>query len=105
MTIKEPDDHLVDLWRVIRSIPPGSVSSYGDVGAALKYPTTGRIVGRWMANCPDGVPWWRVIAKSGNLPIGKIDPFLQMEQTQLLKDEGVEVVEGRVDLAAFRYIP
>lgn len=98
-------DYLDDLWSVIKSIPVGSVACYKDVGAALQNPTTGRIVGRWMKNCPKDVPWWRVIAKSGNLPVGKVDPFLQIEQTQILTEERVEVKECRVDFERFRYIP
>jgi methylated-DNA-protein-cysteine methyltransferase-like protein len=98
-------DHLEDLWRVVRSIPAGSISTYGDVGRALRFPTTGRMVGRWLGQCPRDVPWWRVIATTGQMPIGKRDPYLQMEQQELLRREGVLVEDGVVDVSTYRYIP
>ena len=46
------DSQLAPLWGVVRSIPSGSVASYGAVGRALPNPATGYMVGRWMAACP-----------------------------------------------------
>jgi alkylated DNA nucleotide flippase Atl1 len=51
------------------------------------------------------VPWWRVIATTGQMPIGKRDPYLQMEQQELLRREGVLVEDGAVDVSTYRYIP
>lgn len=90
-----------ELWEVIRSIPAGRVASYGAVGRALRYPASGRLVGRWMHDCPEEVPWWRVVAKDGRLPIWKVDPNLETVQVLRLREEGVEVVEGRVDMATY----
>jgi alkylated DNA nucleotide flippase Atl1 len=52
-------------------------------------PVGGYMVGRWMASCPEDVPWWRVVAKTGHLPVGKRDPRLGIEQRTLLEQEGV----------------
>jgi methylated-DNA-protein-cysteine methyltransferase-like protein len=88
---------LDQLWEVVRAIPSGSVMSYGDVGRALSNPASGFMVGRWMASAPEGVPWWRVVAKSGSLPIGKRGPGLASEQEERLRAEGVRFdAQGRV---------
>lgn len=96
---------LDELWDLVRSIPRGRVGSYGTVGAALKNPASGYLVGRWMAQCPEGVPWWRVVAKTGALPIEKLDPYLEMDQRRLLESEGVIFVDDRVDYSAHAWDP
>ena len=80
---------LKSLWKVVRSIPKGRVASYGAVGRALLNPCSGFLVGRWMASCPEGVPWWRVVNAKGYLPIGKRSPALAIEQRRLLEREKV----------------
>jgi methylated-DNA-protein-cysteine methyltransferase-like protein len=87
---------LENLWCVVRQIPPGRVASYGAVGRALENPVSGYLVGRWMHQCPEGVPWWRVVAKSGVLPIGKKDPSARQEQRARLEAEGIVLVGGAV---------
>jgi methylated-DNA-protein-cysteine methyltransferase-like protein len=94
-----------ELWQLVRSIPKGRVASYGDLGQALSSPATGFQVGRWMARCPEDLPWWRVVSKQGAFPVGKRDPRLEMEQGDILKREGVEVVEGLIDMNRFGYMP
>ena len=90
---------LDDLWQIVRSIPKGKVMSYGDVGRLLRNPATGYQVGRWMANAPEGVPWWRVVAKSGQLPIAKRGPSLADEQMErLLKERVAFSTRGQVDM-------
>jgi methylated-DNA-protein-cysteine methyltransferase-like protein len=95
-----------EIWMRIRQIPHGKCASYGDVGRALSTPTTGRGVGNRLRHIPAGVqvPWWRVIAVSGSLPISKLDPYLGIEQQQRLRAEGVPFkAEHVVDLEACRH--
>ena len=87
-----------ELWDLIKRIPAGKCTSYGALGRAMTHPTTGRIVGRRMANCPDDIPWWRVINRLGDLPIHKRDPILASEQRQILEKEGVPFDGDQVDL-------
>ncbi len=96
---------LGELWKLIRSIPPGRVASYGAVGEALSHPASGFMVGRWMAGCPTDVPWWRVVSKQGTLPVWKRDPETERLQIERLREEGVEVIDGRVDMERFGYLP
>ena len=96
---------LEPLWDLIRQIPEGKVASYGSLGAALKNPVSGFLVGRWMAQCPAGIPWWRVVAKAGTFPIGKRDPNVEWDQRQMLEREGVAFVDDRVDMEAHQWWP
>ncbi len=77
---------------VIEAIPPGEVTTYGEVAAEAGYPGAARAVGNIMRTVP-GLPWWRVIASSGRLV-----PGLEMEHTQRLRSEGVLVKNGRVTM-------
>jgi alkylated DNA nucleotide flippase Atl1 len=87
---------LDELWKVVQSIPCGNVASYGAVGRALTNPVSGLLVGRWMATCPQDVPWWRVVGSDGYCPVWKRDVRLFEEQRSRLRAEDVEMVDDRV---------
>jgi methylated-DNA-protein-cysteine methyltransferase-like protein len=96
------------VWALVRQIPPGKVSTYGQIASFLPPPAGmdpksylafgARWVGGAMAACPQGVPWQRVINSQGKIslrPGGN-------EQRQLLEAEGVAFDEkGRVNLKRF----
>ncbi|MDQ2986743.1 MAG: MGMT family protein [Armatimonadota bacterium] len=95
-----------ELWDIVTSIPRGRVCSYGDVGAALRNPMSGFLVGRRMASAPADVPWWRVVAKGGTLPVGKRHPRLMSEQEERLREEGVPFSDrGVVEMESARWTP
>ena len=61
-----------------------------------------------MRHIPDHlhIPWWRVVAKSGALPVSKLDPHLGKEQRDRLLAEGVPFLsEWVVDMAACEWDP
>ena len=87
------------IFETARRIPAGRVLSYGALGAKCDPPISGYICGRIMNRVLDDVPWWRVVAKDGSLPIGKRNPQLAAEQRQKLKAEGIELDdEGRIPM-------
>ncbi len=93
---------LSELWQVVRSVPKGSVASYGSVGRALKNPASGYFVGKWMAMCPDdGTPWWRIVNAKGELPINKRDPNMALDQRRRLEKEGVKFEDGVISKECF----
>jgi alkylated DNA nucleotide flippase Atl1 len=92
-----------ELWDIVKQIPKGMCATYGDVARSLENPVSGYTVGRWMAQAPDGVPWWRVVAKDGSLVIAKKSPVAAMEQQKRLEDEGVAFINRQVDMASFRF--
>jgi methylated-DNA-protein-cysteine methyltransferase-like protein len=82
-----------DLWILVKKIPRGRVASYGALGRALDRPVSGFLVGRAMARCQDDVPWWRVVAKDGRLPVDKRDPELAQLQIRHLRQEKTEMAD------------
>jgi methylated-DNA-protein-cysteine methyltransferase-like protein len=94
----EAKQHGGRLYALVRRIPKGRVVSYGLLGSFLTPPLSGRVVGRLMAFCPDDAAWWRVVAKSGSLPIHKRSPIGAAEQERRLTEEGVTMHGGRVDM-------
>ena len=75
---------------VAESIPPGRVMSYGDIAEYIGQGGP-RQVGRVMALWGGGVPWWRVVHRSGTLAAPDT-----RRQRRALEAEGVEVTNGRV---------
>lgn len=82
-------------------MPEGRVVGYGTLGRALSRPVSGFIVGKWMAQCPADLPWWRVVGSSGNLLLAKRDPNLALEQRRRLESEGCFLVDNAVPLERF----
>lgn len=96
------------VWEIVRQVPPGQVTSYGQIAAMIPPPPgmdpksydafAARWVGGAMAVCPDDVPWQRVINSQGKL---SLRPGAE-KQRELLEEEGVIFNEkGRVDFKKF----
>src|SRR5262245_10367629 len=78
----------------VRRIPPGRVSTYGDIAALAGRPRAHRAVGTIMRECRDPrVPCHRVIAAGGAL--GGFGGDLQLKRERL-RAEGLEVGMNRV---------
>ncbi len=103
------DEYFQTVWEIVRQVPPGKVTTYGQVAKFIPPPGSmnlkdyeafgARWVGSAMANCPNGVPWQRVINSQGKISIKG-----QEAQRQLLEEEGVEFDDHeRVDLKRFRW--
>lgn len=87
---------------VVSRIPPGQVSSYGEVASRAGLPGRARLIGKVLGKTPDGVelPWFRVLRSDGRIAFPpQSKPY--REQRARLIGEGVRVERGRVDLARF----
>lgn len=80
--------------RVVRSIPPGEVATYGEVAAEAGFPGAARAVGTHLSRGEDELPWWRVVTASGRLVPGH-----EREHARLLQAEGVALRSDRVAMA------
>jgi methylated-DNA-protein-cysteine methyltransferase related protein len=83
-------ERLEELYALVRRIPEGYVVSYGAIGRAMKKPVSGLLVGKWMANCPPDLPWWRVVGADGSIKTWGRGPEVGAEQVQKLREEGIE---------------
>ena len=87
--------------RMILSIPPGKVSTYGGVAAAAGYPQYHRAVARLLRTEPiDQLPWHRVVGVGGEI---KLRGAAAHEQRARLKLEGVHFNGKRVEMEHFEY--
>ncbi|WP_216897780.1 MGMT family protein [Nocardia alni] len=82
---------------LVAAIPPGRVSTYGDI-AAVAGLSTPRTVGWIMRTDSGDLPWHRVLRADGTPA-----PHLAHRQLARLAEEGCPVRGDRVDLAAARY--
>ena len=76
---------------VIAALPPGETFSYGWVADEAGHPGRARAVGALLAEGGDGLPWWRVMRSDGTFAA-----HIAREQSVRLREEGVEVGNGRV---------
>jgi len=87
--------------RIILSIPPGKVSTYGKVAAAAGYPLYHRAVARLLRVDPaDSLPWHRVLGAGGQI---KLRQDAALEQRRRLRMEGVRFTGQRVDMDRFEH--
>ncbi|MDF1594683.1 MAG: MGMT family protein [Acidimicrobiia bacterium] len=76
--------------KIVMSLKPGEVVTYGEVAAQAGRPGAARAVGNYLRKST-GLPWWRVVASSGRLV-----PGLEDRHADLLESEGVELRNGKV---------
>jgi methylated-DNA-protein-cysteine methyltransferase-like protein len=97
---KDPEDVHAGIVRVIRSIPRGSVSSYGEIATRAGLPGRARLVGRVLGEFSGtGLPWFRVLRSDGRIAFPPGSRAFR-EQVRQLAAEGILVVRGRVDIAS-----
>jgi methylated-DNA-protein-cysteine methyltransferase related protein len=103
-----PQAFYEQVWAIARLIPRGKVATYGQIAKMIPPPNgveletyaalSPRWVGSAMANCPDDVPWQRVINSQGKI---SERPGAE-KQRPLLEAEGVVFdAKDRVDLKKF----
>lgn len=95
------------VYKLVRCIPAGKVSSYGRIAAMLGHPNAARAVGYALSALrhPDqdgytsaNVPWQRVVNSQGRISIRHREATAN-RQAEMLRAEGVKVDEnGRIDL-------
>lgn len=91
------------VYRLVKKIPRGRVTTYGALAKALHLRGGARAAGHAMAACPSGsgIPWHRVIGAGGRLLIREPHSSLQR---RLLETEGVAVDGKRVNMKEYVWI-
>ena len=80
----------------VRAIGHGRTAGYGEVAEHAGLPGRARLVARVLAGNDDpSLPWHRVLRSDGRIAF-EAGSARWLEQVQRLRDEGVEVMDGRV---------
>jgi methylated-DNA-protein-cysteine methyltransferase-like protein len=79
--------------------------NYGQIAQLVHHPLSARAVGWAMQQCPEGLPWHRVVNASGGISTeSSTDP--PGLQRLLLEDEGVHFdANGKLSMARYRWSP
>lgn len=92
------------IYDVVKQIPYGKVATYGQVAALAGSKRWARVVGYALHANPDpeNIPCFRVVNRFGE--VSKAFAFGgENRQIELLKAEGVEFVDGRVDMDKYQW--
>ncbi len=94
------------IYALLRQIPRGRVITYGQLAAWAGRPGAARAVGNILhANTdPDGIPCFRVVSAGGETA-EHFGCGGRAEQERRLKNDGIEVVNGRVSLEKYGMKP
>jgi len=94
----DPASYNAIVYEIVRQVPPGRVVAYGQIAAMIPPPSSvdplqyARLGPRWvgnaMADCPEEVPWQRVINGEGKISRRKNSEG-HLLQGALLEGEGV----------------
>lgn len=92
------------VYRLVKQIPRGRVTTYGHLANALRLRGGARAVGYAMAACPSGhgIPWHRVVGAGGRLLMPEPHASLQR---RLLESEGTQIRGSRVDFQRHAWDP
>ena len=87
------------IYEAVRRIPKGCVATYGQIAAEAGKPRMARAVGNALHKNPDGVatPCYRVVNAKGEMADEYVFGGKGVQQ-RLLEEDGIEVIDGRVDL-------
>lgn len=85
------EEFLERVREVVRAVPPGRTTTYGEVAAHAGLPGRARLVGRILAEDGHDLPWHRVLRADGTCA-----PQIALEQSARLRAEGVLLVDGRL---------
>ncbi|HET7146970.1 MAG TPA: MGMT family protein [Candidatus Nitrosopolaris sp.] len=78
-----------EVYDLLSKIPPGKISTYGDIAKALGHPKAARAIGRIIANNPNpiSVPCHRVVKSNGE--IGGY-AYGEQRKREILEMEGIK---------------
>ncbi len=93
-----------DVYAAVRQIPEGHVATYGQIAEIAGYPGAARAVGNALHvnPDPDHTPCFRIVNSNGMLArnFGFGGKFAQRA---LLEEDGIEVINFRVDLDKYQW--
>ena len=95
------------ILEVIALIPYGKVASYGQIAKLAGLPKHARLVGYVLKHLDieSTIPWYRVINSQGKISVTRINEKGENVQQNLLEQEGIYLLNGKVSLKIFGWQP
>lgn len=92
------------VYEYLLTIPSGKVVTYGQVAFEIGHPFASRAVGNALHKNPDGdyYPCYKVVNASGCLANDFVFGGVEAQAAKLIAD-GIEVVDGKVDLNRYQW--
>lgn len=90
------------IYEAVKNIPKGKVATYGQVAAMAGNERMARAVGNALHKNPDPdtIPCYRVVNAKGELAKAFVFGGINV-QAAMLEQDGIEVVDGKVDLKKY----
>lgn len=94
------------VYEIVRQIPEGKVATYGQIASLMGNRRMSRVVGYALHVNPEPgvIPCHRVVNRFGE-PSKAFAFGGENRQITLLEDEGVEFIDGHVDMDRFQWMP
>lgn len=94
------------IWETIQDIPKGCVANYGQIAEISGIPRGARQVGYALRHTPKDLelPWHRVITSSGKSAFAPNSRNFRVQRDRLA-EEGVPLINGKVDMKKYRWEP
>ncbi len=94
------------IYEIVRRIPKGKVATYGQIAMLAGNERGARVVGNALHHNPDGeeTPCYRVVNGQGYPSKAFVFGGIQV-QVERLKKDGVEFVNGHVDMKRYLWNP
>jgi len=97
------------VWSYARQVPTGKVATYGQIAKMITLPPglerqdykefSARWVGDAMAQCPNDVPWQRIINAQGKVS-KRVDA---QKQKILLEQEGLVFIDDKLNMTLYQW--
>ena len=93
-----------DVYSLVKKIPKGKVTTYGEIAKALQKPHSSRAVGYALHSNPDpdNIPCYRVVNRLGEVAEAFAFGGANIQREMLMAD-GITFIDGKVDMDKFMY--
>jgi methylated-DNA-protein-cysteine methyltransferase-like protein len=90
------------VWDVVREVPKGRVSTYGEIARLCGLMRQARFVGQALRNTPPdlNLPWHRIINSQGKISFPR-NGSAYRKQKKLLEKDGIIFIREKVDLRKY----
>lgn len=108
--LNEINPKYIKIWETVQAIPLGKVACYGQIADLAGLPGRARLISKALKEAPSTgwnnqtVPWHRVINSQGKISF-PVNSELFNKQKELLQDEQVVILKGKIKLSDFQWVP